>query len=111
MSYLSNQVQQGFDEAFRLTRELAGGETQAEVTLVFGSKTIPAVPVSIEDGRDMLPAGYQFEFDASCVVRIEDFRTLGVSFESKVTLDGQPLRLKRWLRTHPLMTLYFSAER
>ncbi len=109
MSYLSDQVQAGFAEAFRLTNELALGENGGPVSLVFGGKSIPTVSVSIEDGQEMLIEGYKMEFDASCVVMINDFKTLGVKVNSIVDLDGQKLKLQRWVREPPFVTLYFLA--
>lgn len=109
MSYLSDQVQAGFAEAFALTNELAVGEQGTPVALEFGGKSIPTVSVSIEDGQEMLIEGYKMEFDASCVVMASDFKTLGARFNSTLTLDGQRLKLQRWMREPPFVTLYFLA--
>lgn len=105
----ADEVQQGFADAFALVNEAATGESGAPATLTFGSKTSPVVSVSIEDGQEMLIEGYKMEFDASAVLMLEDFRTLGLKHNSVVSIDGQRLKLLRWLREPPFVTLYLNA--
>lgn len=111
MSYFSDQVLSGWNQAHEIVRDLAGGESGSPVTLVFEGRTAPGVLSSLTAGQDMLAAGYQFDADASLEIKTADFDALGVKFEDEVEVDGKMLRVKSFTREFPFVTIYLKAVR
>lgn len=104
----------GFSDEFAgAFPELAAsfGSAGAAKQIVFNNQTADCTEGELQGSREIQMAGAQPMFDVSVSMLDSDFARLGFTFEDRVTVDGQLLRVIHIGTSKPLRIIGLSANR
>jgi hypothetical protein len=101
-----NFIKAGFREASRVF-----SESDEPKFVEFGDKRAEIVNGTLRASREMKNAGMQTNFDESCVLILEEFQSLGATFNDVVKIGGRMLEIKDIEYASPLVVLMLKAPR